>query len=94
MGEKFRIRDRRTLDDLRDLTPHKLPLLIGKTTKLKAGAGIKAAKLGKLKRGSKFQVPYYGKRLYMYAEDSKAVDTTGEGLGGIWFAIKPSGTQA
>ena len=70
------------------------PLLVGKTTKLKAGAGIKAAKLGKLKRGSKFQVTYYGKRLYLYSGDSKAGNTNGEGLGGIWFAIKASGAQA
>lgn len=71
------------------------PLLVGKTVKVKAGAGIKASKLGKIKRpDGHFQVTYYGKPLYRYAGDSKPGNVNGEGIGGIWFALKTNGALA
>ena len=71
------------------------PLLVAKNVTLKAGAGIKASKLGKIKRpDGHFQVTYYGEPLYRYAADSKPGNVNGEGIGGIWFAIKTNGALA
>jgi predicted lipoprotein with Yx(FWY)xxD motif len=71
------------------------PLIVGKSATVKAGPGINAAKLGKIKRpDGRFQVTYFGKPLYRYAPDSKPGNTNGEGIGGIWFALKTSGGLA
>ena len=35
------------------------------------------------------QVAYNGKPLYYYAADSKAGDTTGQGVGGKWYRGDP-----
>lgn len=71
------------------------PLLVSKTAKLKAGAGIKASKLGKVKRpDGHYQVTYYGEPLYRYSGDSTPGTVNGEGIGGIWFAIKTNGALA
>lgn len=71
------------------------PLLVAKNAKLQAGPGIKVSKLGKIKRpGGHYQVTYYGKPLYRYAGDHKAGNVNGEGLGGIWFALKTNGAPA
>lgn len=40
------------------------------------------------------QVAFNGKPLYTYAGDQKAGDATGEGVGGVWFAAKASGTTS
>ena len=71
------------------------PLLVGKSVKVKAGPGINLAKLGKIKRpNGRFQVTYFGKPLYRYAPDSKPGSVKGEGIQGIWFAIKANGALA
>jgi predicted lipoprotein with Yx(FWY)xxD motif len=71
------------------------PLYVGKTQKVKAGPGINLAKLGKIKRpNGRFQVTYAGKPLYRYSGDTKAGTVNGEGIGGIWFAIKANGALA
>jgi predicted lipoprotein with Yx(FWY)xxD motif len=38
------------------------------------------------------QVAYNGSPLYYYAADTKAGDTTGQGVGGKWFIASPTGT--
>jgi predicted lipoprotein with Yx(FWY)xxD motif len=71
------------------------PLLVGQKAMLKAGHGIKAADLGRIKRpDGRFQVTYFGMPLYRYAGDAKAGQANGESLGGIWFAIRPNGKLA
>jgi predicted lipoprotein with Yx(FWY)xxD motif len=35
------------------------------------------------------QVSYNGKPLYYYSKDTKAGDTTGQGVGGVWFVAAP-----
>ncbi len=68
------------------------PLVVAKKAKLKAGPGIRVAKLGRIKRpDGRFQVTYFGKPLYRYAPDKKRGDVKGEGIGGIWFALKTTG---
>ena len=37
------------------------------------------------------QVAYNGHRLYTYAGDSAPGDTTGHGVGDVWFAVTPEG---
>ena len=60
-----------------------------------AGAGVKTALLGTTKRkDGKLQVTYRGHPLYTYVQDTKAGETSGEGLnvsGGKWYALAPSG---
>ena len=71
------------------------PLLTTKTAKLKAGPGVNASKLGRIKRpDGHYQVTYFGKPLYRYFGDSVRGDVNGEGLGGIWFALKTNGALA
>ena len=51
-----------------------------------------ASKVGVVKRpDGKMQVTYAGLPLYLFAGDSKAGDVNGQGLGGLWHAIAPSG---
>lgn len=71
------------------------PLLVTKTEVLKAGPGINASKLGRIKRpDGHFQATYYGQPLYRFSGDSVRGDVNGEGLGGIWFVLKTNGALA
>jgi predicted lipoprotein with Yx(FWY)xxD motif len=40
------------------------------------------------------QLTLNGWPLYTYAQDSKAGDTNGQGVGGIWWAVTPAGAKA
>ena len=68
------------------------PLLIGAGAKPIAQPGVTASLLGTIKRpDGKIQVTYHGLALYTYSGDKKAGDVKGQGAGGIWHAIAPSG---
>jgi predicted lipoprotein with Yx(FWY)xxD motif len=72
------------------------PLLA--TGKPTAGTGLTASKLGTVTRsdGGR-QVTYNGHPLYLFVKDTKAGQTTGQGVtafGAAWFALTPSGNQA
>lgn len=58
----------------------------------KAGDGVDASMLGSaaLADGTKI-VTYNHMPLYYFAKDSKAGDTTGQGVGTVWFTVSPSG---
>ena len=59
------------------------------------GDGVDASKLGTMTRADgTTQVTYAGWPLYFYAKDKAAGDTTGQGVGGVWFAVLPTGTAA
>lgn len=60
-----------------------------------AGAGIDKALLGEVTRtdGTK-QLTVGGWPAYRYAKDTKAGDTTGQGVGGKWFSLAPDGKKA
>jgi predicted lipoprotein with Yx(FWY)xxD motif len=71
------------------------PLLA--TGKPTAGSGLTASKLGTTMRsdGSQ-QVTYNGHPLYLFVKDTKAGQTTGQGVtafGAAWFAVSPAGNQ-
>ena len=57
-----------------------------------AGAGLDATKVGTTTRddGTR-QVTYNGHPLYRYAPDQAPGDTEGHGVGGVWFAVTPTG---
>jgi predicted lipoprotein with Yx(FWY)xxD motif len=68
------------------------PLVVTAGAKPVAGTGVTASKVGVLKRpDGKMQVTYAGLPLYVFAGDSKAGDVNGQGVGGIWHAIAPTG---
>jgi len=57
--------------------------------------GIDKSLIGSITRsdGTK-QMTLAGWPLYEFAGDSGAGDATGQGKGGVWFAVTPSGTKA
>jgi predicted lipoprotein with Yx(FWY)xxD motif len=58
------------------------------------GAGIDASKVGSamLTDGTKI-VTYDHRPLYYFVNDTKPGDTTGQGVGSVWFVISPSGQE-
>ncbi|MFJ3334955.1 SCO0930 family lipoprotein [Streptomyces sp. NPDC086766] len=60
-----------------------------------AGAGIDKALLGEVTRsdGTK-QLTVAGWPAYRYAKDAKAGQTSGQGVGGKWYALAPDGKKA
>jgi predicted lipoprotein with Yx(FWY)xxD motif len=71
------------------------PLLAkGKPT---AGTGVTASKLGTITRsGGSRQVTYNGHPLYLFIQDQKPGQTTGQAVtafGAAWFALSPAGQQ-
>jgi predicted lipoprotein with Yx(FWY)xxD motif len=68
------------------------PVIVPRGTKPVAGKGVAPARLGTVARADgRLQLTYYGLPLYRYAQDKRAGDVTGQGLGGNWFAVGPSG---
>ncbi|MCX4579293.1 SCO0930 family lipoprotein [Streptomyces sp. NBC_01571] len=60
-----------------------------------AATGVDKALLGEVTRtdGTK-QLTIGGWPMYRYAKDTKAGDTNGQGVGGIWYASAPDGKKA
>ncbi|MEU1274529.1 SCO0930 family lipoprotein [Streptomyces sp. NPDC005799] len=60
-----------------------------------AGAGVDKSLLGEVTRpdGTK-QLTIAGWPAYRYAKDAKAGDIAGQGVGGKWFALAPTGKKA
>jgi predicted lipoprotein with Yx(FWY)xxD motif len=69
------------------------PLLVAAGAKPVAGPGVAASLLGTVKRpDGKLQVTYARLPLYLFSGDSKAGDVKGQGEGGVWHALAPSGS--
>ena len=65
------------------------PFVIEADDTLKADDGV-TGKLATIKRDDGTdQVTYNGAPLYYFAADTKAGDTTGQGVGGVWFIANP-----
>ena len=65
------------------------PPLMGEAV---AGDGVDQALLATAPRtDGDDQITYNGHRLYRYAGDAAPGDTTGQGVGGKWFAVTPAG---
>ena len=68
------------------------PVLVAKSAKPVAGAGIKAGKLGTITRpDGTVQVTYNGFPLYRFAGDTKSGQVNGQGLESSWYVLAPSG---
>ena len=66
------------------------PLLQTDTPKL--GDGLDANMLGTTTRkDGTIQVTYNGMPLYYYFKDQAPGDTTGQGVGGVWYVVAPDG---
>ena len=60
-----------------------------------AGSGVDESKFGTTTRtDGTTQVTYNGWPLYYYAKDQQPGDTTGDGVGSVWYLITPSGDKA
>ena len=59
-----------------------------------AGSGVDASMLSTTTRDDgTTQVTYNGHPVYRYSGDSKAGDTNGQDVGGVWYAFSPSGDK-
>jgi predicted lipoprotein with Yx(FWY)xxD motif len=59
-----------------------------------AGTGVTASMLGTTTRtDGTVQVTYNSWPLYYFAKDKVAGDTTGEGVGSVWYVMTPTGMQ-
>ncbi len=68
------------------------PLLVSARVKPVAGSGVKASLLGTVKRpNGRIQVTYRGLPLYRFSRDTKAGELGGQGNGGLWHLLRPSG---
>lgn len=57
-----------------------------------AGEGVDESMLGTIPLADgTMQVTYNGWPLYYYAEDAAAGDANGQGVGGVWFLVSPTG---
>ncbi|MET0800604.1 MAG: hypothetical protein ABWZ53_05500 [Actinomycetota bacterium] len=66
------------------------PALIGDAPV--AGSGIDDSLLGTTKRDDgSMQVTYADHPLYLYAPDTAPGDTSGQGVGDVWFVVSPKG---
>jgi predicted lipoprotein with Yx(FWY)xxD motif len=64
------------------------------TGKPTAGTGVDASKLATTTRSDgSTQVTYNGHPLYRFAMDKSAGQTTGQGVGGTWWVVNPSGEK-
>jgi predicted lipoprotein with Yx(FWY)xxD motif len=69
------------------------PPLIATSTP--TGSADVGGALGVITRADgRLQVTYLGHPVYHYAGDGQPGDTTGDGFGGIWHAVHPSGSPA
>ncbi|MBI5667299.1 MAG: hypothetical protein HZC41_04760 [Chloroflexi bacterium] len=63
--------------------------VVNENDRLVAGEGI-SGELGKIERDDgRFQVTYNGMPLYYWKDDKAPGDTTGQGVGDVWFVVSP-----
>jgi predicted lipoprotein with Yx(FWY)xxD motif len=59
--------------------------------KVEPQAGLEAKDFTNIKReDGASQVTYKGYPLYYFAKDQKPGDTTGQGVGGVWYVVDPA----
>ena len=68
------------------------PVFIEDAGDVTAGDGVDASLLGTVEHpDAGTQVTYNGWPLYLFAGDSEPGDTNGQGQGGVWYALDPTG---
>jgi predicted lipoprotein with Yx(FWY)xxD motif len=63
------------------------PLLLPKGVDRVAGGGLKGFSTI-TRRGGGRQITYRGMPLYTYAGDARPGQASGQGIGGVWFAVR------
>ncbi|HZI44358.1 MAG TPA: hypothetical protein VFD53_04000, partial [Ilumatobacter sp.] len=56
-----------------------------------AGDGVDAALVGTVEHPIGTQATYNGWPLYFFAGDDAPGDTNGQGQGGVWYVVDPTG---
>jgi predicted lipoprotein with Yx(FWY)xxD motif len=67
------------------------PFVVEADDTLKAGSGVTGKLTTFARSDGSMQVAYDGTPLYYYQGDTKAGDTTGQGVGDKWFVATPTG---
>ena len=68
------------------------PLTVDDASQLTGGDGVDASLLGTTEHpAAGIQVTYNGWPLYFFAGDSAPGDTNGQGQGGVWYVLDPTG---
>src|SRR5437868_3521061 len=70
------------------------PVTVPSGQKPQAGTGVTATLTVVMRPDGTQQAAANGQPLYIYAGDTKAGDTNGQGIGGFWFAVTASGSSA
>ena len=69
------------------------PVTVSSGQKPQAGAGVTGTLTVVNRPDGTQQAAINGQPLYMYSGDTKAGDTHGQGVGGVWFALSASGSS-
>lgn len=67
------------------------PLTVDNANQVSGGDGIEASLLGTVDHPDGIQVTYNGWPLYLFAGDTAPRDTNGQGQGGVWYVLDPTG---
>jgi len=70
------------------------PMTVPAGTAPKAAAGLSGTLSTITRSDGTTQVTYNGEPLYQYSLDTTAGDALGQGVGGVWFAVKATGSGA
>jgi predicted lipoprotein with Yx(FWY)xxD motif len=65
------------------------PYLRTTTAPLVAGSNATGTLATTMRTDGNSQITYNGVPLYFWKSDTKPGDTTGDGVGGVWFVVKP-----
>jgi predicted lipoprotein with Yx(FWY)xxD motif len=68
------------------------PLTVASAADAKAGTGVTGAVATITRDDGTLQVTLGGAPLYYFAGDQAAGDTSGQGVGGLWYLASPAGT--
>lgn len=69
------------------------PVAVPAGQKAEAGSGVTGTVSTVMRPDGSQQAAINGQPLYMYSGDTKAGDTHGQGVGGVWFALSASGSS-
>jgi predicted lipoprotein with Yx(FWY)xxD motif len=67
------------------------PVTVDDASQISAGDGLDASLLDSVEHPAGVQVTYNGWPLYFFAGDSAPGDTNGQGQGGVWYVVDPTG---
>ncbi len=70
------------------------PFVLEADETVKGGGGVTGKFATIARDDGKMQVTYEGAPLYYYGGDTAAGQTSGQGVGGVWFVATPSGAAA